>query len=928
MRKITDLLVLLCLLIGVVIIDSCKKDVGLPVLTTKAVSNITINSATSGGEITNNGGADITAKGVCWSTTANPKITDTHSNEGTGSGSFTSLLINLNANTTYYVVAYATNSAGTAYGKPISFLTSELKVPTLTTTAISAVTYTTAASGGNITSDGGKPVTARGVCWTTSGDPSINSDKTSNETGTGSFTSNITGLLPNTTYRVAAYATNSVGTAYGAVIPFTTNPIVAPTVTTADVTEHTLNTAVAGGNITDAGGGVITAGGVCWGKSENPDISGNKTTDVTVLGVFTKTLTNLEPGQTYHVRAYATNSAGTAYGVDKQFTTDPIVAPTVTTTAVSGTTYTTAVSGGNITNDGGGTILAGGVCWSLSSDPSIVGNPNKTADATGTGIFTSNISGLEPGKTYHVRAYATNSAGTSYGADVPFSTDPVVAPTVTTTAVSGTTYTTVNTGGNITNAGGGTISAGGVCWGANANPDITGNKTTDATGIGVFTSHLSSLLPGTIYHVRAYATNSAGTSYGADIQFSTNAIVAPTVTTAAVTGTTYTTANTGGNITNAGGGTISAGGVCWGTSANPDIIGSKTSDATGTGVFTSHLSSLLPGTIYHVRAYATNSAGTSYGSDIQFTTNAIVAPTVSTTAVTAFTVNTAVAGGNVTDLGGGTLTAKGVCWSLSPSPSIADPKTDDGTTIGPFTSNLTGLVGNSTYYLRAYATNGAGTSYGSVLSFRTYAAIDADGNGYYSVTLGSQTWMTENLKTSRYRNNDLIGTTTADVSGLPAPAYQWAYNNNENNVATYGRLYTWYAITDTREVCPLGWHVPTDAEWATLTSYLRSNGYSYTPGSDDIGKSMAATSGWDAFGTPGTIGNDQASNNTSGFTALPGGFRDAYGAFTALGQDGHWRSTTESTADNAWYYSLDYDFGTIYRNDFGKRNGYSVRCVK
>jgi len=180
----------------------------LPTLTTEAVSDITETTATSGGNITDDGGSDITARGVCYSTSPNPTIDDNTTNDGTGTGTFTS---NLTGNTTYYVRAYATNSEGTAYGDEVQFTTLAVTttVPTLTTEAVSDITETTATTGGNITDDGGSDITARGVCYSTSPNPTIDDNTTNDGTGTGTFTSNLTGLTPNTTYYVRAYATNS-----------------------------------------------------------------------------------------------------------------------------------------------------------------------------------------------------------------------------------------------------------------------------------------------------------------------------------------------------------------------------------------------------------------------------------------------------------------------------------------------------------------------------------------------------------------------------------------------------------------------------------------------------------------------------------------------------------------------------------------------
>jgi len=295
-------------------------------------------------------------------------------------------------------------------------------------------------------------------------------------------------------------------------------------------------------------------------------------------------------------------------------------------------------------------------------------------------------------------------------------------PTVTTTAITNITATTATGGGNVTNNGGGTVTVRGVCWNTSANPTAANSKTTDGSGTGVYVSSIAGLTGNTTYHVRAYATNSTGTGYGADIQFTAAApIVPPTVTTTTPSSVTQTTASSGGNVASDGGASVTSRGVCWSTTASPTTANSKTLDGTGTGVFTSSIAGLTASTTYHVRAYAVNSAGTAYGSDVQFTTTAIiVVPNIYTTAVTNITATNAQSGGTVVSDGGATITSGGICWATTANPTIANSHTIDYYGSSPYISYFNNaLTSATTYYVRAYATNSAGTGYGNQLSFTT-----------------------------------------------------------------------------------------------------------------------------------------------------------------------------------------------------------------
>jgi hypothetical protein len=683
----------------------------LPTVTTAAVSNITVTSADCGGTVTDDGSDAVTARGVCWGTGANPTIAGSHTHDGTGTGTFTSSITGLTAYTTYYVRAYATNSQGTAYGAEVTFISSPT-IPTLTTRAATAIAATTATCGGDISSNGGSAVTACGVCWNTTGTPTLDDGHAGGTVGAG-FTASLTGLAPGILYHVRAYAINAVGVAYGGEVTFTTLATL-PTVTTAAVSNITVTSADCGGTVTDDGSDAVTARGVCWGTGANPTIAGSHTHDGTGTGTFTSSITGLTACTTYYVRAYATNSQGTAYGAEVVFNSSPTI-PTLTTRAATAIAATTATSGGDISSNGGSAVTACGVCWNTTGTPTL--DDGHAGGTVGAG-FTAALTGLSSHVLYYVRAYAINAVGVAYGNEVSFTTLGIT-PTVTTAAASSIGVSTADSGGTVTSDGGASVTARGVCWNTSPTPTIADSHTTDGTGTGGFTSNLGSLTQGTFYYVRAYATNSAGTAYGNEVTFTTNDV--PIVTTTAVSYIDPDAAISGGEVTCDGGSSVTARGICWGTTANPTIAGSHTHDSTGTGIYASSLTSLTPNTTYHVRAYATNTLGTGYGSDIPFVT-AVTAPTVVLTGVSTITSSTATWGGSVTADGGDTVAARGVCWSTSADPTVGGSHTTNGTGTGTFTSSLTGLTFQTTYHVRAYATNGQGTAYSEDVTFVTEAA--------------------------------------------------------------------------------------------------------------------------------------------------------------------------------------------------------------
>jgi uncharacterized protein (TIGR02145 family) len=503
----------------------------------------------------------------------------------------------------------------------------------------------------------------------------------------------------------------------------------------------------------------------------------------------------------------------------------------------------------------------------------------------------------------------------------PETVDPV-SPKLTTSNVSSITANSATSGGSISDEGGASVTSRGVCWNTSSGPTTSNNKTSDGSGPGSFTSSLTGLNSGITYYVKAFATNSAGTGYGNEVSFTTLAI-APTLTTSVITAVTTTTASSGGNISGDGGGAITARGICWGTSQNPTIANSKTTDGTGTGSFTSSITGLAPATVYYVRAYATNSAGTAYGNQLTFTTNQNLSlATVSTSAVTNIATTTATVGGNVTSDGNATVTERGTVISANPNPTTAGNKFPNGTGTGTFSSNITGFTANTTYYIRAYAINSQGTAYGNEVSFKTNATsgstvTDIDGNVYNTVTIGTQVWMAENLKTTKYRNGDPIPNVTAATSWitLKTGAYCW-YNNDAAKKATFGALYNWYAVADSRNIAPLGWHVPSDAEWTVLTNFL--------------GGETVAGGKLKAVDPTQWMSPNIGATNSSGFTAIPSGYRDFHGGnFYSEWSVSYFWTRTEYPTAYAWARELFDNSAEISRGPYTEKEcGVSVRCVK
>ncbi len=288
-------------------------------VTTIEASSVLSSEFTAGGNVTADGGSEVTERGICYGTEANVTVESGKLAGGKGKGAYEVTVTGLEFGTKYYYKAYAVNSAGVAYGKEYSLTTTTPQPAVVVTAEVTNAAGESATCGGEITDDGNSAITACGVCWAKTENPTIENSKTTDTVVDGEFVSVMTGLEVGETYYVRAYATNDYGTVYGAQKSFATIQPKMPVVTT--VAPHTLTEtgAASGGNITDNGGVAITARGVCWATHKEPTVDDNKTVDGEGSGEFESEVTGLTEGTVYYLRAYATNSVGTAYGEEKVF---------------------------------------------------------------------------------------------------------------------------------------------------------------------------------------------------------------------------------------------------------------------------------------------------------------------------------------------------------------------------------------------------------------------------------------------------------------------------------------------------------------------------------------------------------------------------------------------------------------------------------
>ena len=490
--------------------------------------------------------------------------------------------------------------------------------PSLSTTPASNITTTSATSGGIIADDGGATIISNGVCWGKTENPTIEGSKTNESVGTGQFVSNLTGLDAGTTYHVRAYATNPVGTSYGADMTFLTlgqapSGLTQPPSNVTAVTA-TLNATV---NPNDLSTTVTFEYGLTTSYGSTAAASPSPVTGNTMVNVMAE-ISGLLPATTYHYRVKTVNSIGTTYSEDKTFTTAGIP-PAATTSAATSKSTTGATLNGTVNANNTSTTVTFEYGTTTSYGQTVTASPSSVEGMTNTDVSAS-ITGLTAGTSYHFRVKAVNSVGTTYGSDMTFTTEGL-APTATTLDATNKTTTgaTLNASINANMASTtvtfeyGTTTSYGQTVTASQSP-VTGSSNTNVS------ANISGLSAGTTYHFRVKAVNSVGTTYGSDMTFTT-AGLAPTATTMAATNKTAT-----GATLNA---TVNANMVStavtfeYGTTTSyGQTVNASQSPVTGNAItnVSANLTGLTAGTTYHFRVKAVNSVGTTYGSDMTFTT--------------------------------------------------------------------------------------------------------------------------------------------------------------------------------------------------------------------------------------------------------------------------------------------------------------------
>ena len=600
----------------------------------------------------------------------------------------------------------------------------------------------------------------------------------------------------------------------------------------------------------------------------------------------------------------------------------PAILPSASTSAASDVTSETATLNGSVDSDGYGTVSATGFVWGtdavLSDGQDLAGNSTE-------GPFSASLTGLSAQTTYYFSAYVTNEVGTVYGDTLSFESTAFLCE-IESVTLDGYDYSTVEVGNQ--------------CWFAE---NLKSTKYADGTTIPLVTSNTSwsNNTTGARCNVNNSASNTANYGYlynwfavdhaaglcpaGWHVPTLSDIEALQTATGGMFVGGEALKASS--NDTPSWDGTNSLdfkavpSGYRWWGSGNYAGFGthSKFWSSTPDDDLTAHNTFLYS----ELSSFTTSPIGKGFGQSVRCMRDLpppSILPSASTSAASFVTSETATLNGSVDSDGYPAVSVSGFRWGEAADLNDAQDLAGSGTS-GAFTGSLTGLTAGTTYYFVAYATNTEGTGFGDTLSFETATAIAGfancgdnmsyQGYDYATVEIGTQCWFAENLRNEDYNDGNPIPSGLNDWSTTTNGAvtvYDEGGADEASNLANYGRLYNWHAV-NTGTLCPIGWHVPTDTEWTTLTDYLG-------------GASVAGA----ALKSSDSNGPSWAGTNISGFTGLPGGSLNGLGAFHSVGSFGFW--WTSSPYNNyAWNRILS-NSSSVLRVNVDPLNGFSVRCVQ
>ena len=625
----------------------------------------------------------------------------------------------------------------------------------------------------------------------------------------------------------------------------------------------------------------------------------------------------------------------------------PMDVPYVSTGFASSVTQTTAECSGHVYSEGAAPVTVRGICWSTT--PSPVASGNHAAAGSGLGAFSATITNLSPSTGYYYRAYAINALGTSYGEQKYFTTSPCAQPTVTTTPANAVTDNSAEVGGVVISDGCTPVVEQGVCWSVSGTPTANGTHVTAPLTASSFSCLLTGLAPATTYNARAYASTAAGTSYGETISFTTG-FAMPAVSSDSITmvGSSYATCH--GTLLYDGGDPATVVGFCWSeASPTPTISDNHVEVGSNLGTF-SHTVSGIQGTVCHVRAYASNANGIVYGNTLTF--YPAIMPTTVSLHRQLLDYDSAVFRVTIVCDSVAAITARGLCVGAQPMPNLLGQTIAASGNDNTFDIVLNDLPRATAYHLRGYCIDGGTTIYSDDLLLLTPAEdghpcmgdstiTDFEGHVYNTVQVGGQCWMRSNLYTTHFTDGTAIeyGNTGAGLYSSYTPYYyKLTYDNSLTS--TYGYAYNWKALTklstttnvDAQGICPDGWHIPDENEFARLGDYVGMH-YACGENTASVAKALASETGWNASTANCSPGATPTNNNLTGFSAYPAGGHYNY-SFNQGEQAHLWSRSVYYTFDSSPYYSyafvykISYNGQTLSRNSYSYDRAFPVRCVR